>query len=146
LQLLVQISERKRMAIAAIAIAGLGLFFYLAADHVPYLVLHGGLLLPLFGALVFGLCGTHAISKVFSWGPLLLIGESTYCLYLLHFNVFNLIHMYKLPERLHVAALDPWISYVALVVLSVVIYRFFENPVRVAILNRFPPASRRQSA
>jgi peptidoglycan/LPS O-acetylase OafA/YrhL len=54
--------------------------------------------------------------------------------------------MYKLPERLHVAALDPWISYVALILLSIFVYRFIENPVRKAILNRFPPASRKQAA
>lgn len=137
------ISERYRMALAAIALGGLGLFFYLGAGHVPYLVLHGGLLLPLFTLLVFGLSGHHAIAKIFSWGPLLLVGESSYCLYLLHFNVFVLIHQYHLPEKLHVASLDPWISYAALLGLSIVIYKFFENPVRKAILNRFPPTSRR---
>jgi len=143
LQLLATINERQRMAIAAAALAGLGAFFYLASERVPYLVLHGGLLLPLFAALVFGLSGKHALSSIFSWGPLLLVGESSYCLYLLHFNVFVLIHQYHLPERLHVAAFDPWISYAALVGLSIFIYRFFENPVRKAILNRFPPTSRR---
>ncbi|QNI37783.1 acyltransferase family protein [Edaphobacter albus] len=143
LQTLVTVSERRRMTLAAIALAGLGLFFYLAAGHVPYLVLHGGLLLPLFTLLVFGLSGKHAIAKVFSWGPLLLVGESSYCLYLLHFNLFVMIHQYHLPERLHVANLDPWISYAVLLVLSILIYKFFENPVRRAILNRFPPTSRR---
>ena len=52
--------------------------------------------------------------------------------------------MYHLPERLHVAALDPWISYVALIVLSILIYRFVENPARKALLNRFPPSSGRK--
>jgi peptidoglycan/LPS O-acetylase OafA/YrhL len=146
LQLTLSLSERKRMAIAAAAIAGLALFFYMASDQVPYLVLHGGLLLPLFAALVFGLSGQHAISRIFSWGPLLLIGESSYCLYLLHFNVFLLIHNYHLPEKLHLTALDPWISYAALIGLSILIYRFFENPVRRAILNRFPPTSRQKAA
>jgi peptidoglycan/LPS O-acetylase OafA/YrhL len=92
--------------------------------------------------LVFGLSGPHVISSLFSWGPLLLIGESSYCLYLLHFNVFQLIHIYRLPERLHVAALDPWISYAALIVLSIVVYRFVENPARKTLLRHFPPASR----
>ncbi|MBS1821844.1 MAG: acyltransferase [Acidobacteria bacterium] len=146
LQLTVMVTRRQRFVIAAAALAALGVFFFFAADHVPYLLLHGGLLLPLFSALVFGLCGPHIISSVFSWGPLLLIGESSYCLYLLHFNVFILIHMYKLPERLHVAALDPWISYAALIALSIFVYRFIENPVRRALLNRFPPASRRPAA
>jgi peptidoglycan/LPS O-acetylase OafA/YrhL len=144
LQLLTEITVRQRVAIAAAALTGLGLFFYLASSHVPYLLLHGGLLLPLFAALVFGLSGPHVISSIFSWGPLLLIGESSYCLYLLHFNVFQLIQMYQLPERLHVAALNPWISYLALIILSVLVYRFVENPARRALLNRFPPSSRRK--
>jgi peptidoglycan/LPS O-acetylase OafA/YrhL len=146
LQLTTELSERQRMTVAAAALAALGLFFYLASEKVPYLVMHGGLLLPLFAALVFGLSGRHAISSIFSWGPLLLVGESSYCLYLLHFNVFVLIHQYHLPERLHVTALDPWISYAALVGLSILIYRGFENPVRRAILNRFPPSSRQKAA
>ncbi|HEU4635458.1 MAG TPA: acyltransferase family protein, partial [Edaphobacter sp.] len=138
-----RISEQQRMAIAGAALGLLALFFFTVSDRVPYLVLHCGLLLPLFSAMVFGLSGRHAISRIFAWGPLLLVGESSYCLYLLHFNVYILLHKYHLPERLHVAAMDPWISYAALIVLSVVVYRFFENPVRRAILNRFPPASRR---
>jgi peptidoglycan/LPS O-acetylase OafA/YrhL len=146
LQLTTSISERKRMMVAALSLTGLGLFFYLASEHVPYLILHGGILLPLFSALVFGLSGRHVISSIFSWGPLLLVGESSYCLYLLHFNVFVLIHNYHLPERLHVAAFDPWISYAVLVGLSILIYRFFENPVRKAILSRFPPSSHRKSS
>jgi len=140
LQLLATVTERQRLAIAAIAVVLLGLFFYVVSPHIPYLVLHGGLLLPLFAMLVFGLSGPHIISSVFAWGPLLLIGESSYCLYLLHFNVFILIHMYHLPERLHVATLDPWISYAALIALSIVVYRFVENPARRAILRRFPPS------
>ena len=140
LQLLATVTERQRLAIAAIAVVLLGLFFYVVSPHIPYLVLHGGLLLPLFAMLVFGLSGPHIISSIFAWEPLLLIGESSYCLYLLHFNVFILIHMYHIPERLHVATLDPWISYAALIALSIVVYRFVENPARRAILRRFPPS------
>ncbi len=142
LQLTVTISKHVRMAIAAAALVGLGLFFVFVAPHVPYLIKHGGLLMPLFATLVFGLSGTHPIASIFAWRPLLLVGESSYCLYLLHFNVFILIHMYHLPEKLHVAALDPWISYAALILLSLAVYRFVENPVRQALLQRFPPASR----
>ena len=140
LQLLATVTERQRLTIAAIAVVVLGLFFYVVSPHIPYLVLHGGLLLPLFAMLVFGLSGPHIISSIFAWEPLLLIGESSYCLYLLHFNVFILIHMYHIPERLHVATLDPWISYAALIALSIVVYRFVENPARRAILRRFPPS------
>ena len=88
--------------------------------------MHGGLLTPIFAALVLGLSGPHAISALFSWRPLLLIGESSYCLYLLHFNVFQLIHTYHVPERLHLAALDPWLSYAILVLLALAVFHFFE--------------------
>jgi peptidoglycan/LPS O-acetylase OafA/YrhL len=145
LQLLTTITTRRRFAIAGAALTALILFFFLASSHIPYLVLHGGLLLPLFAVLVFGLSGSHPLSSIFSWGPLLLIGESSYCLYLLHFNVYQLIQMYHLTERLHVAALDPWISYAALLVLSVLVYRFVENPARRALLRYFPPSSQRKA-
>lgn len=138
LQLTVKVGNQVRMWIAAAALVGLVLFFAFVAPHVPYLIKHGGLLIPLFAALVFGLSGSHPLASLFAWRPLLLIGESSYCLYLLHFNVFILIHMYRLPERFHVAALDPWISYAALILLSLVVYRYVENPARRMLLRRFP--------
>ncbi len=92
---------------------------------------------PVFAALVIGLSGPHPISAIFSWRPLLLIGESSYCLYLLHFNVFQLLHIYRVPERLHLAALDPWLSYVILILLALAVFHFVEIPARKVILNRF---------
>jgi len=146
LQLVAKISDRRRMMIAAAASVGLGLFFAFAAPRLPYLIKHGGLLMPLFAALVFGLSGKNPFASVFAWKPLLLIGESSYCLYLLHFNIFILIHLYRVPERLGVASLDPWISYAAMILLSLGVYRFVENPARRALLNWFPPAARRATA
>lgn len=136
LQLSLSITQRQRLAVAGAALAVLGLFFYAVVPRVPYLIMHGGLVLPLFAALVFGLSGPHLISSVFSWRPLLMIGESSYCLYLLHFNGFNLIHTYRLPEHLHLAALDPWLSYAMLILASLAAYRFVEQPARKAILRR----------
>jgi peptidoglycan/LPS O-acetylase OafA/YrhL len=136
LQLVTSVTQRQRFAIAAFAVTGLGLFFYLVSPHVPYLIMHGGILLPLFATLIFGLSGPHPISSIFAWKPILLVGESSYCLYLLHFNGYILLHYYRIPERLHVAAFDPWISYATLIVLALVIYRFVENPSRRAILQR----------
>jgi peptidoglycan/LPS O-acetylase OafA/YrhL len=146
LQVTLKISDRRRMAVAVAALVALGCFFAFAAPHVPYLIKHGGLLMLPFAALVFGLSGTNPLASVFAWRPLLLVGESSYCLYLLHFNVYSLIHMYHLPERLHVAAFDPWISYAALILLSLGVYRFVENPVRRALLRRFPSTSHAATA
>ena len=125
------------MALALCSLLLLGLFFYTAAGRVPYLLLHGGLLTPLFALLILGLSGSHPISSLFSWRPLLLLGETSYCLYLLHFNTFILIHRYHLPERLHVAAFDPWISYLALLAIAYAAFHLVENPARKAVLRRF---------
>lgn len=141
LQVVTTITQRQRFAIAAASLAALGVFFYRVSPHVPYLVMHGGLLLPLFAIMIFGLSGPHPISSIFAWKPILLIGESSYCLYLLHFNVYILLHLYRIPQRLHIAAFDPWISYAILILLALLVYRFVENPSRKAILQRF---SRRQ--
>jgi peptidoglycan/LPS O-acetylase OafA/YrhL len=143
LQLSLTLTQRQRLSLAAASLVALGIFFYTLVPRTAYLLMHGGLLIPLFAALVLGLSGPHAISSLFSWRPLLLIGESSYCLYLLHFNVFQLIHTYRVPDRLHLAALDPWFSYAVLILASLAVYRFVENPARKAILRRFPPASRR---
>ena len=43
------------------------------------------------------------------------IGRASYCLYLLHFNLWLLIHDSHVLDRLHLAQFDPWISYFLLV-------------------------------
>jgi peptidoglycan/LPS O-acetylase OafA/YrhL len=70
-----------------------------------------------------------------------LLGETTFALYLLHFNAFQLIHLYKIPERLHVAAFDPWISYAAIMALAALVTFRYERPARNFVLARFTPAA-----
>ena len=118
------------------ALAGLLLFFYLGAPHVPYVIIHGALLLPLFCLLVLGLAGPNPIASVFAIRPLVVFGEATFALYLLHFNVFAMIHQYHVPEHLHLTQFDPWISYVAILALAYATVRFIEKPARRAILAR----------
>jgi peptidoglycan/LPS O-acetylase OafA/YrhL len=136
------LTPRQRLVLSAVSLAVVGLFFYTLVDHTPYLLMHGGLMTPVFAALVLGLSGPHQISALFSWRPLLLVGESSYCLYLLHFNVFQLLHTYHVPERLHLAALDPWFSYVILILIALAVFRFVETPARKVILRRFSRKSR----
>src|ERR1019366_7998380 len=60
--------------------------------RVPYAILHDGLLMPLFGCIVLGLAGDNPLARVMSWRPLVFVGEASYCMYLFHFNFWNLIH------------------------------------------------------
>lgn len=128
------LTSRQRLLASALALTSLVLFFYLAAPRIPYVIVHGALLLPLFCLLVLGLSGPNAIASVFAWRPLVILGEATFALYLLHFNVFEMLHEYRIPERLHVTALDPWISYAFIIALAYATVRWVERPARRLLL------------
>jgi peptidoglycan/LPS O-acetylase OafA/YrhL len=137
LQLALPLTPRQRLILSSVSLIAVGIFFYTLVLRTPYLLMHAGLMTPIFAALVLGLSGPHHISALFSWRPLLLIGESSYCLYLLHFNVFQLLHIYRVPERLHLLELDPWLSYGILILLSLAAFHFVEIPARKVILRHF---------
>ena len=59
---------------------------------VPYAIIHDGLLMPLFGCIILGLAGENPLAHALGVRPLVFVGEASYCLYLLHFNLWNLIH------------------------------------------------------
>jgi peptidoglycan/LPS O-acetylase OafA/YrhL len=96
------LSPRQRLLLSAVSLVLVCVFFYRLVNHTPYLLMHGGLMTPIFAGLVLGLSGPHHV-----------------------------------PERLHLAALDPWLSYVILVLLALAVFRFVEVPARKAILRRF---------
>ena len=122
-----------RVALGVAGFAAVGYASYHWTQRLPYILVHGGLFTPLFAAIILGLAGPSPLASLFSWRPLLAIGASTYCLYLLHFNVFLLLHSHHVPERLHVARFDPWISYVFIVLLALAARRWVEHPCQVAI-------------
>jgi len=60
--------------------------------------------------------------------PLVFVGEASYCLYLLHFTMWNLIHDSHVLNRLGLAWFDPWISYVILILLALLALHLIEKP------------------
>jgi peptidoglycan/LPS O-acetylase OafA/YrhL len=130
------LTTRQRTAVAAASLTALALFFAFLVDRVPYILMHGGFLVPLFSALVIGLSGQNIFAAAFAWKPIELLGQASYALFLLHFNFINLLRQYHIPERLHLAALDPWISYAATLALAIAAMHFVERPARKAILQR----------
>jgi peptidoglycan/LPS O-acetylase OafA/YrhL len=97
-------------------------------DRVPYAIKHDGLLMPLFGCIILGLAGNNWLAYGFGLRPLVFVGESSYCLYLLHFNLWNMIHNSHILDRLKLARFDPWISYVLLIALALCALHFVEKP------------------
>jgi peptidoglycan/LPS O-acetylase OafA/YrhL len=128
-----KLDERGRATLGVAGFAAVWFVIYHWAQTLPYILVHGGLLTPLFAAVILGLAGPSPLAKIFAWKPLVEVGAATYALYLLHFNVFTLIHLNHVPEKLHVAAYDPWISYVFVVLLAIAVRKWVEHPCQVAI-------------
>lgn len=106
---------------------------YHIAPNVPYILVHGGLLTPVWSLLILGLAGPSPLARIFSIRPLVAVGTSTYALYLLHFNVFQLLQWHHVTEHLHLQHYDPWISYVFVVLLAMAVRRWVEHPCQQAI-------------
>lgn len=130
-----KLGVRGRMIAGLSGFAAAWFVCYHLTTRLPYILIHGGLLTPIFAAIILGLAGPSPLARVFSIRPLVSIGAATYCLYLLHFNVFVLLHLYHVPERLHVTRFDPWISYVFVVLLALAARKWVEHPAQIAIGN-----------
>jgi peptidoglycan/LPS O-acetylase OafA/YrhL len=86
--------------------------------------------MPLFGCIVLGLAGENPLARALGSAPLVFVGEASYCLYLLHFNFWNLIHDSHLLERTGLIRFDPWISYVLLIALALLALHAIEKPMQ----------------
>lgn len=95
---------------------------------VPYAIIHDGLLMPLFAFIVLGLAGENPLAHALGVRPLVFVGEASYCLYLLHFNLWNMIHGSHVLDLLGVSRFDPWLSYALLIALALVALHFIEKP------------------
>lgn len=105
-----------------------GIYAILVSGRVPYALIHDGLLMPLFGCLILGLAGINVLSKLFGFRAFVFVGESSYCLYLMHFNLWNLLHASGILPALGLARFDPWLSYAILVGLGLLTLHLVEKP------------------
>ena len=66
----------RRMASGLLWVGGVAtaaaIFF---GNRLPFLLVHNGLLIPLFGMLLLGLCEPSRLSRLLSWTPLVLLGR-----------------------------------------------------------------------
>jgi peptidoglycan/LPS O-acetylase OafA/YrhL len=95
---------------------------------VPYAIVHDGLLMPLFGIVILGLAGENLLAHALSVRPLVFIGECSFCLYLLQFSLWKIVHRSHVLDTLHLSRFDPWISYVLLIALAILALHFIEKP------------------
>jgi peptidoglycan/LPS O-acetylase OafA/YrhL len=125
-----EVMARKSWLRLALGVGGFaGIYgLLLLGPLVPYAILHEGLLMPLFACIVLGLAGENPLSRALGWRPLVFVGEASFCLYLLHFNLWGMIHDSHVLDRLGLMRFDPWISYALLIALALLALYLIEKP------------------
>lgn len=125
---------RKGWFRVALGLAGFaGIYCALTFLDLPYAMIHDGLLMPLFGCLILGLSGVNWLAKMFGSWLFVFVGESSYCLYLMHFNFWNLLHQSGVLPRLGLDKYDPWLSYGILIALALMTLYLVEKPAQKAL-------------
>jgi peptidoglycan/LPS O-acetylase OafA/YrhL len=132
--------SRKRLAIGIFAFGALYLLLCVG-DRLPYAMMHDGLLMPLFAGIILCLAGRNWIAGFFGLLPFIAIGEASYCLYLLHFNLWTLLHDSHFLEKSGLIVFDPWISYLLLIVAALLTKKLIERPGRNWIIRRLQPSN-----
>jgi peptidoglycan/LPS O-acetylase OafA/YrhL len=125
-----ELMERKGWLRLCLGLGGfLGIYGLLCLGPlVPYAIIHDGLLMPLFACIILGLAGENWLSSALGVRPLVFIGEASYCLYLLHFNLWAIVHNSHILERTGLIRFDPWISYFFLIAMALMALHFIEKP------------------
>jgi len=131
--------SRKRLAAGILAFASLYLVLCFG-DRMPYVMMHDGLLMPLFAGVILCLAGRNPVARFFGLLPFIAIGEASYCLYLLHFNLWTLMHDSHFLEKSGLIVFDPWISYLLLIVAALLTKKFIERPGRSWIVRQLQPS------
>jgi peptidoglycan/LPS O-acetylase OafA/YrhL len=134
IQARVHVSNAKRMALALGGIAGWAGFLFLAYHTGDtlwlYPLLHDPLLVPFYACIIFGLSADHWLAWLIARPALVAVGEASYCLYILHFNIWQVLHDRGVLAALHLSRWDPWISYVLILAVAMAAYRWIELPAR----------------
>lgn len=125
-----EVIDRASRVRLVLGVAGFAVTFAILemGPVVPYPIVHDGLLMPLFGCIVLGLAGQNWLASLLSWRPLVVVGEASYCLYLLHFNLWNLLHSSHVLDTLGLSRFDPWLSYMLLVAMALLALHWIEKP------------------
>jgi peptidoglycan/LPS O-acetylase OafA/YrhL len=121
---------------AALALAGL----IVASSHIPEILLRTSLATPLFATIIFALAlDTGRLQRSMSWPVLVLLGEASYALYIIHIAVLSYLnHGTRIiaGHRIN-GSLEFGLGYLVLAVAaSIILLHVFEQPARRALRRR----------
>lgn len=127
---------RRRTATVVFAVSGVALLVGLLFGYaVPYPVINSGLLTPLLVLLIFSLASGGLAADFFKVRWFVALGQSSYCLYMLHLPLWDLAYRRSTPY---------WNFglFLAIILLSLVLYEWVEKPATTALRNLLLPASK----
>jgi peptidoglycan/LPS O-acetylase OafA/YrhL len=124
---------RRQNSTAVLVFSGLLLLaMLLLGNRIPYPVINSGLLAPLLALVVSALASGGFAAHLFEPRWFVLLGQSSYCLYMLHVPLWNLAHEVSAPywKMTHAGefALVLWI-----LLLSLVLHKWVELPATTAL-------------
>lgn len=114
----------------------------LLADRIPRPLISAGFLSPAFAAIIYGLALRPRWSAVLEFRPLVVLGDASYSLYLLHstaFGVSDWIPAYAWWVR-------PLVAFLAAVAVSLLSYYLVEEPCRKLLRPRSSSAQTREKS
>jgi peptidoglycan/LPS O-acetylase OafA/YrhL len=120
-----------RLALPLVGSGILALAIVASVSHkIPYAMIHTALLSPAFAAIIYGVALRPRWTSVLEARVLVLLGEASYSMYLIHANiVFSFFHTAKGDVRN--ASFAGLAMCLAIVLsMSLLIYRFIEQPAR----------------
>ena len=125
-------AARLRLGLGFVGVFGLYLILRYGGP-IPYVLMHDGLLMPLFACAILGLAGRNVLARAFGWVPLAVLGQASYCMYILHFNLWALIHSSGILEHTGLIRIEPWGSYALLAAGAGLALVLVERPAQRAI-------------
>ena len=133
--------RRRPTAASGPVFAGLALLVLAIAAQrwLPYPMLHSGLLAPAFALLIYGFASEPAWTRPLAAKPLILLGEASYSLYLLHtFPLALMVYVFHLGDAPHAPAIVA-LAVGSTLLLSIGVYLGIENPLRKRLRPRYLP-------
>jgi peptidoglycan/LPS O-acetylase OafA/YrhL len=130
--LLLQSAPSRRAAFWLVVGGGAALLgCMLGSREIPWIMLHNGLLIPAYAAVILGLSRETVFSRVLSARALVLLGEASYVFYLAHFLFHHwVMDRFGVGDGLGAGVLE----ILALIPISIGIHLAVERPARRALL------------
>jgi len=96
--------------------------------YIPFPMMHSGLLAPAFALLIFGFATQPAWSRPRAAKPLVLLGEASYSLYLLHgFFIVTALVMFGRSSTLTLVTV---VTVLVAILVAIIVYFLIERPLR----------------